>query len=128
MTRINIGINPSTLCRQHLLAEHREIKRIPNAVRSGKAKIVQTEKFSLGKGHVKFFYTRLGYLLDRYKQVHAECVRRGYNVTDYSDAWDGVPSNLMGDYTPTPEDISVVQERINQRLENMQCQVVFSPD
>ena len=30
MTRINCGIPPEELSDKHLLAEHREIKRIPN--------------------------------------------------------------------------------------------------
>jgi hypothetical protein len=39
MTRINIGIPPSRLKSKMLLAEAREIKRIPNTIKSGKAKI-----------------------------------------------------------------------------------------
>lgn len=34
MTRINL-IAPAELCDQHLLAEHRELTRIPNAVAKG---------------------------------------------------------------------------------------------
>ena len=33
MTRINAGIPAAMLTGKHLLAEHREIKRIPNEVR-----------------------------------------------------------------------------------------------
>ena len=36
MTRINVGIPPAELVNQHLIAEHREIKRIPNCVAKGK--------------------------------------------------------------------------------------------
>jgi hypothetical protein len=32
MTRINVGVHPSELSTKHLIAEHREIKRIPNNV------------------------------------------------------------------------------------------------
>lgn len=32
MTRINAGIAPHLLTNKHLLAEHREIKRIPNVL------------------------------------------------------------------------------------------------
>ena len=35
MTRINL-VSPAELCDQHLLAEHRELTRIPNAVAKGK--------------------------------------------------------------------------------------------
>jgi len=37
MTRINAGYSVRRLTDKHLLAEHREIKRIPNMVKSGKA-------------------------------------------------------------------------------------------
>lgn len=88
MTRINVGYDPKKLIRQHLIAEHREMKRIPNQVKSGKVKVKHIDTFRLGTGHVHFFTDRLGYLLKRYKQVHEECLRRGYNVQDYSSAWD----------------------------------------
>jgi hypothetical protein len=120
MTRINCGIPPKQLCRQHLLAEAREIKRIPNAITKGKFTLDgQPSKFTLGTGHVKFFYTRLGYLKNRYEDIYAECLIRGYNVTYFGDAWDGVPNHLMGDYTPTNEDREIVLARINERLTQM---------
>jgi len=117
MTRINAGIDPASLHRQHLLAEHREIKRIPNMVASGKAKIEGIPKnFTLGKGHVKFFYDKLGYLKLRYISIHNECRRRGYNVTNYENAWNDVPTHLMNQWTPSPEDTRLVFERIQIRL------------
>lgn len=117
MTRINVGIHPSELTRQHLIAEHREIKRIPNVVKTGRFTLNgQPKEFKLGAGHVKFFYDKLGYLLKRYKEIHAECINRGYNVQDYSDAWNGVPQSLMGDYTPTKHDREILLQRIEERL------------
>lgn len=116
MTRINVGIPPQSLTRQHLIAEHREIKRIPNAIKSGRFNLNgQPTTFTLGKGHVKFFYTRLGYLLKRYRALYAECLARGYNVTDYSGAWDGIDSDYMGDYTPTERDIEIIKQRIKEK-------------
>jgi deoxyribonuclease (pyrimidine dimer) len=117
MTRINCGIPPADLSDKHLLAEHREIKRIPNVVKSGRYSLEGTpEFFKLGSGHVKFFYTRLGYLLERYNEIYVECVRRGFNVQYYGDAWNGVPENMMGSYTPTEADVEIVMERINFKL------------
>jgi deoxyribonuclease (pyrimidine dimer) len=115
MTRVNV-VPPSDLCDQHLLAEHREITRIPNAVKSGKAKIDGTypHQYTLGKGHVKFFYIRLGWLKQRYESVHYECIRRGFNVTN---KWpDGLSYYLCGDYTVSEEDIQINLERIKQRM------------
>lgn len=117
MTRINVGIPPSDLNTKHLIAEHREIKRIPNAVRTGKARIVNIpDKFKLGTGHVKFFYNKLGYLYDRYHDLYTECKKRGFKVTPYYSAWEGIDKNLLGQYTPTQQDIDIVKQRINERL------------
>ena len=60
MTRINIGVSPNELIGKHLLAEHREIKRIPNCIKKGRYKMIGIpDKFKLGTGHVKFFYNKL---------------------------------------------------------------------
>ena len=117
MTRINVGIPPEELTDQHLMAEHREIKRIPNVVAKGKYSMEgQPKVFKLGTGHVKFFYDKLAYLLKRYQGLYKECLKRGFNVQDYSGAWDQVPPELMNDYTPTPNDVKIIRERINERL------------
>lgn len=120
MTRINSGLDVETLCDAHLLAEHREIVRPANLVSKGKYNLKnQPKEFTLGKGHVAYFYTRLGYLLNRYKQIHKECLDRGFNVQDYSSAWDNVPKHLMNDYIPTDKAIKLLQERISERLTGM---------
>ena len=120
MTRINVGVDPKELCREHLLAECREIKRIPNAIRSGKAKLSGIpDKFTLGKGHVKFFYNKLLYLKNRYESLYAEAISRGYDMTYFGGAWDGVNKSLMNDYVPTERDRLIVMERINERLLGM---------
>lgn len=117
MTRINIGVPVATLTNKHLIAEHREIKRIPNAVKKGRFNMNnQPKQFKLGTGHVKFFYDKLGYLKKRYDEIYNECIRRGFNIQNYSSAWDGIPSKYMNDYTPTQRDIDIVTERINERL------------
>lgn len=116
MTRINVGVHPKYLSKEHLIAEHREIKRIPNVVRSGKAVLKDIpESFTLGKGHVKFFYNKLGFLLKRYRQIYKECIKRGYKVQDYSGAWDGIKPELMQDYRPSKNDKILILNRISER-------------
>jgi hypothetical protein len=116
MTRINVGIPPKQLTRQHLIAEHREIKRVPNVIVKGKFNLKgQPKEFTLGTGHVKFFYDKLGYLKKRYEEIYVECRSRGYDVTYYGDAWNDVPKNMMGDYQPTSKDIEIITERIKQK-------------
>lgn len=118
MTRINVGYPVEQLTTKHLIAEHRESKRIPNQVKSGKVKVKHIPTFRLGTGHVHFFTNRLGYLKKRYIEVYNECIKRGYNVQNYINAWDGIPEELMGDYIPTESDKALIQERINSKLSN----------
>ena len=64
MTRINI-IPPAELCDQHLLAEHRELTRIPNLVAKGKFSLEgQPSDYKLGTGHVKFFFDKMQFFVD----------------------------------------------------------------
>jgi hypothetical protein len=116
MTRINVGYPVAKLTTKHLIAEHRESKRIPNQVKSGRVKVKHIPQFKLGTGHVHFFTDRLGYLLKRYKEVYNECIKRGFKVEDYSSAWVGVPNELMNDYEPTAEDCRLIEDRISQKL------------
>lgn len=74
MTRINL-VDPSELCDQHLLAEHRELTRIPNAVARGRFSLVgQPADYKLGEGHVRFFFDKLAFLQRCYAALHEECM------------------------------------------------------
>lgn len=119
MTRINSGVEPYELSRQHLLAELREIKRIPNAVKNGRYSLKNIpENFKLGTGHVTFFYDKLGYLLHRYTKLRLEAVKRGYNVQDFSEAWRGCPLHLLNDWKETKQARELILQRIKERNEN----------
>lgn len=76
------------------------------------------QTFTLGTGHVKYFYDKLKYLKERYIELYNECIARGFNVQNYVNCWDEVPSTLMNDYTPTENDIKIISERIADRLAN----------
>lgn len=119
MTRINVAIKPMELTNQHLIAEHREIKRIPNCISRGRYNLKNIPKeFKLGIGHVSFFYDKLLYLKVRYEELYSECQRRGFKVTYYGDAWNDLPKELMNDYTPSMRDREIIEERIRERLSN----------
>jgi len=82
VTRVNL-ISPICLYDQHLIAEYREIPRIPNAVRKlletkGSFDILQTlpDSYVLGKGHVKFFYDKLQFIKNRHDSLKGEGKRR----------------------------------------------------
>lgn len=113
MTRINSSINPIELCDAHLLAEHREIKRIPNTIKSGKAVIKNIpESFRLGAGHVKYYYNKLEYLHKRYKLLYLECKDRGFNVQNYNSCFENLPQHLYNDWTEDENTRKIVVEII----------------
>jgi len=118
MTRINCGIKPAELTQKHLLAEHREIKRLPNLISRGRYNLNNIpNEFTLGKGHVAFFYNKLEFVRKRYEELYTECKARGYNVTYYGDAWNNIPKEFMNDYIPTKRDEEIIRQRIKEKLE-----------
>ena len=117
MTRINVAIPPRNLTDQHLLAEHREIKRMCSLYVNWKSKQTKIpDKFSLGKGHVKFFLNKGKFTHERYKQIYTECKKRRFNVTDYSLNWKSYSPEHYKDYIPPDVDKSILIDRISCRI------------
>lgn len=116
MTRINV-VPVEELCDQHLLAEHRELTRIPNAVAKGKFHLKgQPTDYKLGEGHVRFFFNKLTFLKKRYDLLNQECKKRGFNV---QYIWpDNLPDDpaLWLDYQVTEAALSINRERIQQKM------------
>lgn len=117
MTRINAGIKVEELSNSMLFAEYREVKRIPNTIKSGKAVIknIPTE-FKLEKNHVKFFYDKVLYLKRRSDALYIECLKRGIKAEDYSDCYEDIPPHLFNDWRETKNSRELLKERINLRL------------
>jgi deoxyribonuclease (pyrimidine dimer) len=117
MTRINASIRPIELSNSMLFAEYREIKRIPNTLKSGKAVVKNLPKeFKLDTNHVKFFYDKILYLKKRSDELYLECLKRGINAQDYSDCYKDVPVEYFNDWRETTEARALLKERINLRL------------
>jgi len=118
MTRINAGIPPKALTDQHLLAEHREIKRLPAVFAKNTNPTGIPKEFTLGKGHVSFFLDKGKYTLKRYQQIYAECVKRGFEVTNYSLNWEVYKQypKCNKDYKETPQALELLIARISERL------------
>jgi len=126
MTRINL-VRPEDLADQHLFAEWREIKMIaPSLARSlnGKSanevirKIPST--YTLNTGHVMFFYDKLPFLDERFKNLTAELLQRQYDIPSFNFHTDhfknGYNSIPQWDWTPTKADIQLNIDRISERL------------
>lgn len=121
MTRINFGIPPEKLTDQHLLAEIRELPRIPRAVkkRLDEGEEVKTiyGPFRLGPGHVTWFNDKLRYLRDRYYSLVREARRRRFHLNcDMTLFEDLKKTKYYGGQYPTVHDIQLITDRISQRI------------
>lgn len=116
MTRINV-VPPETLTDQHLLAEYRELPRVlplaAAAVRRGI--VLGPPRYTLGKGHVTFFYSRTDYLVGRHTVIVMELLRRGYNLSR-PEPLVAVAGCGESKWQPTERDILVNLERLRERL------------
>lgn len=124
MTRINL-VPPEELTDQHLFAEFREIKMVPKALaRSLKSKTAKEvldsipKEFTLGTGHVTFFYDKGLYLKNRYTKIKEELTHRGinYNPESKFDP-DGIHTDLFSlEYTPDNKALDTIRKRISDRI------------
>lgn len=123
MTRINV-ISPKELTREHLVAEYREITRLPGNLKTSlnrkgkpfKLTEIPTD-YTLGKGHVKFFYDKMLFLKQRFESLVNEMLERGYKP-NFTDSSIFIPENeqYYKDYSPTENAVKINLERIQERL------------
>lgn len=124
MTRINC-VSPHILCQQHLVAGYRELPRVfnlvINAVKRGEKPSDKRNPaiYVLGTGHVRFFYPRLGYLLDRQASLIQEMQKRGI-TTNFSppsrEQFPTIPDSWFGNWIPTEQAIKLSSDRIKEKL------------
>jgi deoxyribonuclease (pyrimidine dimer) len=126
MTRINL-IPPKDLNTKHLVAEYREIARLPDNLKKSLNRKTKPfnlteipQKYTLGTGHVKFFYDKMLFLQKRFESLVNEMLRRGYNP-NFRDSSIFIPENpiFFNDYIPNEKEIEINRSRINDRLEKM---------
>lgn len=120
MTRINC-IPPEDLLDQHLLAEYNETAMVLASLRRSKATgrpLPSHNNYTLGKGHVIFFYDKGGFLKRRYEALKIELLKREYNLDENRkmewEVYDRL--ELQKDWSPTVEDQKKNVERILQRM------------
>lgn len=120
MTRINT-IPPERLTDQHLLAEYRELPRVlPLAAAAVKRGIILGPlRYTLGKGHVTFFYSRTDYLVRRHAAIVTELLSRGYNLSR-REPLVAVVGCGESKWTPTKRDEQVNLDRLRERLRSKQ--------
>lgn len=119
MTRINVGIPPKKLTDQHLLAEHREIKRLCAMFDKFTDFNSIPSIFTLGTGHMKFFMDKGLYTYNRYLDLRLECTVRHFNVENYATNWlKWQQSNKFNDYIETSVACKLITGRISERILN----------
>ena len=129
MSRINV-VPVLELTDRHLLSEYRELPRVSvlawkyyiswiercsSDIRPSLVDGILPFNYTLGTGHVKFFYNKGEFLRRRFEdEIVPEMKRRGFktNFTTYRMHPDG----MNGDYMPTNEAIEINRQRINERL------------
>jgi len=128
MTRINASIQPGALCDQHLMAEYRELPRVIALAKNWaitKEPKELPKKFTLGTGHVLFFYDKMFFLHIRWINIKHELERRLYKLDDqlcmdiHLSFQDCAFKKIYGLYNPTAECNLLLCERIKERLSEM---------
>lgn len=120
MTRINC-VPVEELTVKHLVAEYRELPRVFALARPNPD---APKQYTLGKGHVLFFYDKLKYCYQRQCQLVSEMRKRGYTtnfepanlLSAHEDNGGKLPRTLWNDWEPTPEAIEINRKRIADRL------------
>lgn len=120
MTRINLGISVKELCDQHLVAELKEIQRLPALARATKLTVFPPSPV-LGTGHVTFFYPFGKTVTDRALALEAECRSRGFNAKPVSWMIEEWPTTLFGDVPPKliEDFVPFIKQRIAERVSTM---------
>lgn len=115
LTRINV-VDPEELTDEHLRAEYREITRIPNHIIKVNYKPNLTnipDIYTLGTGHVRFFYDKMRFIEKRFMLLHLEMKRRKFKN---SKTWNyNFPDHLNNDYSLTEKDKELNRKRLKER-------------
>lgn len=124
MTRINGNIPPKLLVDQHLLAEYREIVRIPNQVKKDLNKTIlaidKAPKFpKLGNGHTIYFYNKIEFLHKRFLELKLELSIRGFENNMDDEMFQNIPDFLYNDVIIEKDFNLEVKERILERISTM---------
>ncbi len=119
MTRINV-LPVTELSKEHLVSEYREIVRVFALARKAQNELHKKKipsAYTLGTGHVLYFYNKLKYVSDRYDALCAEMIARGYvcNRIPKEELHQGIRQGLFQDYVPTANAIKINRERIELR-------------
>lgn len=114
MVRVNL-VNPECLTDQHLVAEYDEMLMLVAYVREHQDLEGIPDDYCLGKGHIKFFKNKIGYLKKRHELLKKEMRRRGFVARKTLDA-RGIDKGMLKDWKPNPQDLRIIKKRLKQKV------------
>lgn len=116
MTRINL-VPPATLTDEHLLAEYRELPRVfaLAAAAYQRGPVSPPQRYTMGAGHVRFFFGRTDWLSARQQALIAELLFRGYQLAHTTAP---LPLDVCPDrgWQPDTDDLAVNLARLRERI------------
>lgn len=126
MTRVNL-VNVEDLADQHLFAEWREIKMVPASLRRSLKTRVENNvlsdipgSFTLGTGHVLFFYNKMKFLFKRYDRLTYELKNRDFDISVHNPTsifFEDIPSIFTElDWEPRKDEIKISADRILEKI------------
>lgn len=127
MTRINV-VPVEVLTNKHAMAEYHELPRVFTFVKKQIKKgnspkdIEIPRRYTLGKGHAKFFYNKVHFLEMRIRQLHTNLTLRGYEVSWPKLAYilesntKHIGIKWRNQYEPTHRDIYLNMARLAKRV------------
>ena len=125
MTRINC-IPPQELTSKHLLAEYRELPRIIKLAKAAQARgevraHKRTDKYTLGEGHLKFFYNKLFWCHKRWKALAKELQERNYNLDkelmkEIDNSFKSAPVKTYGDWHAPITAMNLNRRKLKEKI------------
>ena len=125
MTRINITTRLSDELLVNALGEEpRVLTAVVNRIEKGKHFKDIPKEFTLGTGHMKFFYNKCLYIWNRYTDLRFEYGKRFLkhysldhleSVVNKVDYIENNTPHLFNNWTPSEGDIQLVKQRILER-------------
>lgn len=124
MSNINC-VPPEELHDRLLVSEYYAIPKVFELVKANLRRskrprdYAANDKFTVGPGHIKFFYTRLNYLAERQADLIAEMILRKMrpNQEGFKGMIAGIPNEWFGSWKPKAEDLEACRADMARRLD-----------
>ena len=103
-----------------MIAEWRELPRVFGLVKKKLDEgqpIIISKNYTMGTGHVRFFYDKLLFLQKRHQALVKEAQKRGFKITlTEKISLKSFPKEYCQDFIPSEQDLEISQQRILEKL------------